>query len=41
MTEISILTESNFNRHSLDTYVRTHNVRRVYRRQGLPPGKGA
>lgn len=34
MTEISILTESNFNRHSLDTYVRTHNVRRVYRRQG-------
>lgn len=34
MTEISILTESNFNRYSLDTYVRTHNVRRVYRRQG-------
>lgn len=31
MTEISILTESNFNRHSLDTYVRTHNVRRACR----------
>lgn len=35
MVNIELLSEKNFNAHSLDNYVRTQEVKRVYRRQGL------
>ncbi|MGN0587526.1 MAG: GNAT family N-acetyltransferase [Oscillospiraceae bacterium] len=34
MVNIELLSERNFNAHSLDNYVRTQEVKRVYRRQG-------
>lgn len=34
MIKIELLSENNFNENSLDNYVRTQNVKKVYRRQG-------
>lgn len=34
VVNIELVSESNFNGHSLDNYVRTQEVKRVYRRQG-------
>ncbi len=34
MTKIELLTERNFNEHSLDSYERRHDVKKVYRRKG-------
>ena len=31
MVKIELLTKDNFNEHSLDTYIRTQNVNKVYR----------
>ena len=32
--KIELLSENNFNENSLDNYVRTQNVKKVYRKQG-------
>lgn len=34
MIKIELLSENNFNENSLDNYVRTQNVKKVYRKQG-------
>lgn len=34
MVKIELLSETNFNEHSLDAYVRRQDVKRVYRREG-------
>lgn len=34
MIKIEQLTAANFNENSLDNYVRTQNVKKVYRKQG-------
>ena len=34
MIKIELLTENNFNKNSLDNYVRTQEVKKVYRKQG-------
>lgn len=34
MVKVELLSEKNFNEHSLDSYVRKQDVKRVYRRDG-------